>query len=270
MTRVVRIVRAAPLLGVGALVCLSLVPHPVVAQQPDPWDFRSRDATRPQLEQALVRYQAAAASTAYSDALRAQAVRDADSIRIRLRDGDMQAGDRVRVTVEGQTRLSDTFAVSAGPTLVLPVVGPISLKGVLRSELEARIAASVDSVYRDVSVHVEPFTTLGALGGVLRPGFYAVKSDAPLQDLIIAAGGLGPTAAFPKTRIMRGRKLLFDADSVLRFMSERRTIASLGLHPGDELTVPVEVPHTTFEVVQTLSYALTLPLSLYTLYQLVK
>lgn len=262
-----RVVRAAGL-GACALGFALLAARPAAAQQNDPWDFRSRDATRSQLEQALVRYQAAATSTAYSDALRAQAARDADSIRIRLRDGDIRPGDRLRLTVEGQTTLSDSFAVSAGPALVLPVVGVINLKGVLRSELESRIAASVDSVYRNVTVRVELLTTLMAIGGVVKPGFYAMKTDAPIEDLISAAGGLGPTAAFSQAVIQRGRKVIFNADSVQVFMSERRTIASLGLRPGDQLYVPTVTPRDPEMLVRTLSYVVTLPISLYTLYQL--
>ncbi|HXY20407.1 MAG TPA: hypothetical protein VEH83_10470, partial [Gemmatimonadales bacterium] len=126
-----------PALAAGLVLGL-VVAAPAAAQQPDPWDFRDPGISRQDLVQVLARYQAAAASPAYSAELRAEARSDADSIQARLRDGDMRVGDRLKLVVAEQKDLSDSFTVSQGPALVLPVVGTVPLQGVLRSELADR------------------------------------------------------------------------------------------------------------------------------------
>ena len=264
--RVPRPARAGALLLVGLLAAA----RAAAAQQPDPWDYHDPGITRQQLVQVLARYQAAAASPAYSPGLRAEARRDVDSIEARLRDGDMRVGDRLRLTVPEQKSLSDSFTVTDGPALALPVVGTVPLAGVLRSELADRITAAVDTVYRQASVSVEVLTRIAVLGGVNKQGFYALPKDALLEDAIGAAGGLAVGANLAATRIERGRDVLWPQDSVLVALRERRTITQLGLRAGDRITVPVVVPPDPARTAQMLSYILQLPLSAYAILQLVK
>jgi len=262
----------AAAIGAGLVVGAMLAPPVAAAQQSDAWDFRDRGLSRQQLEQILARYQAAAASPAYSAALRSHAGAVSDSIRARLRDGDMRVGDRLRLTVEGQSRLaegqrglSDTFAVSTGPALLLPVVGRVELTGVLRSELAGRIAQSVDTVYRNAVVRVELLTRLVVTGGVARPGFYALPSDALIADAIGAAGGVAATAELDQTYVERGRDKLWSTDSLQVAMREGRTIGNLGLQDEDRIIVPVAPPANALQTVQVFSYLLNLGLSLFTL-----
>jgi protein involved in polysaccharide export with SLBB domain len=260
--------RGALILVLGAWLA---VPRTGAAQQQATrWDYRALDLTRAQLERVLARYQAAAVSNAYSPALRARAARAVDAIQNRMREGDIRVGDRLRLTVDGQPTLSDTFPVLAGPRIELPVVGSVSLRGVLRSELEARLRASVDSVYRNVEVRVQSLITLAVVGGVAKPGFYAMRKDALIQDAIGAAGGLSASALLAGAYIERGRTRVVGPDSLQAIIRDGRTIGVLGLEPGDQLYIPVQTQRNALEFVQVLSYAVTLPLSFYTLYQLVK
>ncbi|TLY46852.1 MAG: hypothetical protein E6K55_15285, partial [Gemmatimonadetes bacterium] len=90
----------------------------------------------------------------------------AAQIRARLEAGDFQAGDRVVVraptgvgdayaTPNAPVRsasdlgIADTFAVQFGPALVLPSIGEIPLRGVLRSELEDQVTRYVSRLVRD-------------------------------------------------------------------------------------------------------------------------
>jgi polysaccharide biosynthesis/export protein/SLBB domain-containing protein len=256
------VVRGATLAAIALGPALG---SPAAAQQAPAWDWHDLALTRAQLTQLLARYQAAAASPAYGAATRERAGASADSIRARLKGGDMRIGDRLRLTVEGQQALTDTFAVSAGPALVLPTVGRVDLTGALRSELEERIAGRVDSVYRDAVVHVRALTRVAVMGGVVRPGFYALPSDALIADVIGATGGVSPDAQLDKVYVERGRDRLYPADSILVAMRTARTIGDLGLEDGDRVVVPVNPPGATFQTVQSLSYLLSLGLSLFTL-----
>lgn len=251
------------------VACTALIARGAAAQQrKDAWDFRGPDLTRAELEQALARYDAAAGSSAYSTELRAMARSGSDSIRSRLRDGDLKVGDLIRLRVEGQQVLTDTFSVSSGPALVLPVVGRIDLGGVLRAELEQRITQSVDSVFRGTPVRVVLLTRLAVLGGVVRPGFFALPSDALLDDAIGAAGGLAQQGMLAGAYIERGSSQVWDSDSLQAAIRSRRTIRSLGLVAGDRIVVPTTVPQDPLRTVQTISYLVSVPLSIYALVKL--
>ncbi len=259
-----------PGIGVGVALCAVLLTRGAGAQQNGPWDFRAPRITRPQLEEVLTRFEAAARSTAYSERLRAEARSEADSIRARLKDGDMRAGDRLRLTVSDQLQLTDTFTVSAGPALVLPVVGSVALGGVLRSELEGAVTSSVERVYRGAVVRVALLTRVAVIGGVARPGYYALPNDALVPDAISAAGGLTADGRLGGIYVERGQGRVWEPDSLQAGMRDGRTIADLGLQAGDRIVVPVAARQDTESTIRTVTYLLSLPLSLYALLQLVK
>src|SRR3982750_1692753 len=51
-----------------------------------------------------------------------------------------QVGDRILLSVEGDSALSDTFTVVAGPAIRLPYIGDISLTDVPRTQVESYLA----------------------------------------------------------------------------------------------------------------------------------
>ncbi len=249
----------------AALVLAGSAAVRAAAQQADPWDWRASTLTRVQLTQILARYEAATASPAYSAELRRRAQAAVDSIQARLTDGDLRVGDRLRLIVEGQTALSDSFAVTAGPALVLPVVGSVSMKGVLRSELASRLTSRVDSVYRGAVVRVILLTRLAILGGVGKPGFYSLTRDALLTDALTSAGGITTGTQLDEIYVERGRTRFLTADTLQLAMRQGRTIGDLRLMDGDQIIVPVSLPQNPFQTAQMLSYIVSMGLSLFTL-----
>lgn len=266
MRRVALIARA----GAGAALCGVLLAGTAAAQQPGAWDYRAPGMTRAQLEALGARFDSAARSPAYSEGLRARAREGAEAVRARLRDGDIHVGDRVRVEVEGQASLTDSFTVASGPALFLPGVGRVPLAGVLRSELQAQVTNSVDRVFRGVTVRVRPLTRIVVVGGVTRPGFYALPTDALVEDAIAAAGGLLADSRVTAAVVERGRTVLIRPDSLQAALQRRATIDDLRLLDGDRINIPIAAPRNQSQTVQTMSYLLTIPLSMYTLVQLVK
>jgi polysaccharide export outer membrane protein len=251
---------------IGALLFACLVPASAVAQRGDAWNYRAPTLTRQELEQVLARYEAASRSPAYSRALRSRAAADEDSIRARLRDGDLRIGDRVRLVVEGQTLLTDTFTVSPGPVLVLPGIGNVALGGVLRSELEGLLARTVEGVYRGAVVHARLFTRLAVLGGVPKPGFYSLPSEALVEDAISAAGGISSQVSLREAFVERGRARLFPPDSLQSAMQERRTLSEMGIQDGDRLIVPAPpAASDPYRAIQLLQVGLSLVLTLVSL-----
>ena len=256
--------------GVGLALGAALLGRVAEAQQADPWDYRAPGITRQQLEGVLARYEAAAQSPAYSEALRARVRADADSARARLVGGDLRVGDRLRISVDGKPELADTAAVvTAGPALVLPGIGTVPLGGVLRSEVEARLSQSVDRVYRGAVARVRLLTRVTVVGGVGRPGFHALPSEARVDDAITAAGGLAGNVRLQDVYVERGRERLFEPDSLQVVMRAGRTLGELGIQDGDRIVVPPPaLPRDPYQRVQMITALTSVPLSIFAILQL--
>ena len=229
-----------------------------------------RDLPRAQLQEVLARYEAAAQSTAYSERLRAEARSNADSIRARLRDGDMRVGDRVRLTVDGQAQLTDTFAVSAGPALRAAggrQRGPGGRAALRAGGPRSRRAWTACTGARRSGWSCSRGWWSSA--GVARPGFYALPREALVDDAISAAGGLAPDGRLAEAYIERGRGRLWETDSLQIAMRERRTIGDLGLQAGDRIVVPIVAPSDPARTRSDSSpTCCRLPLSIYALIRL--
>src|SRR5690606_11495361 len=136
------------------------------------WAPAQLHMTRESLEELLARYEQATRSTAYSEELRARARYEAGLIRVRLEEGDFQVGDQIQLAVEGQPELTSTFQVAPGRVLILPVIGEIPLKGVLRSELEDHLTKSLGRFIVEPKVRATSQIRISILGQVASPGFY--------------------------------------------------------------------------------------------------
>lgn len=203
-------------------------------------DARRGYATRAGLEQLLVRLEASAESPAYSSRLRDDARRDAAFIRTRLQQGDFQVGDRVLLTVDREEALTDSFTVREGPELVLPTIGAVSLRGVLRAELEDHLRSEIARYVRDPVVRSRTVLRLSFTGAIGSAGFHSIPTETPLTDALMAAGGPSGSAKLDEIRIERNGETVWDGDEVRLALAEGRTVDQLGLRAGDRIVVPSE------------------------------
>src|SRR5687768_12584550 len=182
-----------------AVVLTGLATSSAVIAQSRGLDTGSRNfETRAQLEA-----QATAADAAGRDS-------EARLIRYRLERGDFPDGDRILVTVRGGGGFSDTLTVRSGRQLQLPQLAPLSLEGVLRSELLPRLTAHLSQFLRDPVVTARPLLRVGILGQVVRPGYYYASADLPLSDVLMSAGGPASDADLTKISVRRGTQTIID------------------------------------------------------------
>jgi hypothetical protein len=151
---------------------------------------------------------------------------------------DLQEGDRVVLKFDGDAQLNDTFTVSRGPALVLPVVGNVSLVGVPRDSIESVLTVAIARYYRNPTVHAHALVRIAVLGEVIRPGFYAVPTDMLLPDVVMLAGGPTPLAQIDGLKVTRLGLPLIARDSTQNAIARGLTISQIGVRSEDQFVVP--------------------------------
>ena len=222
-----------------ALACgLLLGPSSASAQSPPVSGSVKRSlASRAEVEQAALAADEAARRTSDSD-IKRQKIAEAARLRDRLRVGDFQPGHRLYISVYGDSVLSDTFTVRGDRQLQLPDLPPISLNGVLDSELEAHLTKEIGRYLRNPSVEAQTLLSVTVSGKVGRPGFLNLPSDTPITDALMAAGGPANDAGLKKIHIKRGSDIVVTAPAVQEAITVGLTLSDLGVRPGDEIIVP--------------------------------
>jgi len=194
-------------------------------------------ATRAELEAALIELEKYAVSSGYSSRLRNEKAREAAMIKTRLADGDLQVGDQIDIQVIGQAVFSDSFMVAPGRVLTLPGLPDIPLHGVLRSEAREYLTAQLGKYIKDPQVRVSTKIRLSVFGSVGRPGFYQIPADVLATNAIMIAGGPSADVDMGKVFIRRGSTSIWPPDVLQEAMRRGLTLDQLNLQAGDELVV---------------------------------
>jgi len=176
----------------------------------------------------------------------------ADAVRQRLEEGDFRPGDWVVLTVEGEPALSDTLLVTRDRTLELPLVGTVSLNGVIRSELEPHLTERIGRYIRDPVVRAHSYMRILITGEIVGPGYYLVPAETPVSEAIMLARGPTPTAKLSKVLIYHGADVIWEGEALQLAIREARTLAELNLLDGDQINVPRRSAFAPGEVGRTL------------------
>lgn len=194
-------------------------------------------ATRTELE-VLAQQAERSAASAKDAAARQQDQREAAAIRARLAQGDFQPGDRLVVDVQGDSTIAnDTVVVRAGPAIRITNLPEISLRGVLHSEVQDYLTTQLGRYLRQPVVEVTPLMRVAVLGAVGHPGFYSLRADMPLGDVIMAAGGPTQSADVNRTVVRREQEDVYAQNRVASAIAAGATLDQLGLRGGDAIVV---------------------------------
>ena len=104
----------------------------------------------------------------------------------------LASGDRIRVTVYGEDRLSGEFAVTTTGQISFPLIGNLNVAGLTLAEAQKLIHDRLaDGYLKDPRVTAE-FTTYRpyyVLGEIVRPGQFPYADGLTVRQAIAAAGG---------------------------------------------------------------------------------
>jgi polysaccharide biosynthesis/export protein len=109
----------------------------------------------------------------------------------------LDAGDRLRVVVYGQEGLTNTYLISAGGTITMPLIGTVPARGRTPQGLAADITARLRNGYirePSVAVEIEAYRPFFILGEVQAPGQYPYVPNMTVESAVAIAGGFSPRA----------------------------------------------------------------------------
>jgi polysaccharide export outer membrane protein len=109
----------------------------------------------------------------------------------------LDAGDRLRVVVYGQEGLTNTYAIDAGGSITMPLIGSVPARGRTTAGLAAAISAKLRAGFiRDpsVAVEIEAYRPFFILGEVAAPGQYPYVPNMTVESAVAIAGGFSPRA----------------------------------------------------------------------------
>jgi polysaccharide export outer membrane protein len=143
----------------------------------------------------------------------------------------LDAGDKLRVVVYGQEGLTNTYAIDAGGSITMPLIGAVPARGRTPAGLASEISGKLRNGYiRDpsVAVEIESYRPFFILGEVAAPGQYPYVPNMSVESAVAIAGGFSP-------RARRDSVTLTHTDG----SGPMRAVVPLGtpLSPGDTVMV---------------------------------
>jgi polysaccharide export outer membrane protein len=143
----------------------------------------------------------------------------------------LDAGDRLRVVVYGQEGLTNTYAIDAGGSITMPLIGAVRARGLTPAGLAAEITGKLRNGYirePSVAVEIEAYRPFFILGEVAAPGQYPYVPNMSVESAVAIAGGFSP-------RAKRDRVTLTHTDA----SGSVRAVVPLGtpISPGDTVMV---------------------------------
>lgn len=106
-------------------------------------------------------------------------------------------GDKLRLTVYGETDLSGEFTIDGSGYARLPLIGQVRAAGYTARQLEQSVTATLAQGYLKsprVSVEVSTYRPFYVIGAVNRPGQYPYVEHMNAMNAVALAGGFMPSA----------------------------------------------------------------------------
>lgn len=145
----------------------------------------------------------------------------------------LQPGDKAKIVVYGEDKLSGEFEVDSGGSIVMPLVGSIRASGMTRGELEQtlrrRLREGQILLSPQVSVDVSAKRPFYVLGEVEKPGEYVYRSGLDAFSAVAVAGGFTYRASKSKILVRRAGEKTF---------TEYTLSPEIPIYAGDLVNVP--------------------------------
>lgn len=112
-------------------------------------------------------------------------------------DYRLGSGDKVKVTVFGETDMGGDFQVDATGFIRMPMIGQVKAGGLTAHDVENSIRAALADGYLNdprVAVEITAYRPFYIVGEVQKPGEYPFANGMTAQTAVSVAGGFTPKA----------------------------------------------------------------------------
>lgn len=112
-------------------------------------------------------------------------------------DYTLESGDKVRITVFGETDLSGEYELDGSGYVRLPLVGQVKAAGLSAHGLEGLLTQTFSKGYLKeprIAVEITKYRPFYIIGEVNKPGEYAYVNGMTALNAIALAGGFTPRA----------------------------------------------------------------------------
>jgi polysaccharide export outer membrane protein len=144
----------------------------------------------------------------------------------------LQPGDKIKIDVFGEDRLSGEYQINQSGHISLPLAGTLKAQGLTQTELEQALAAKFRGQYLrnpKVTVTIATLRPYYMMGEVNKPGEFPYQSGLNVLTALAIAGG--PTYRASRSTVEIQRR----GETTMR---EYPISASVPILPGDVIKVP--------------------------------
>lgn len=147
-----------------------------------------------------------------------------------------QPGDKLKITVFGEDRLTGEYQIDADGAVSLPLVGTLRAAGLKKADLENILARKLRAARfvnePKVTVDIASFRPFYVLGEVERPGQFPYVNGLNVLSAIAVAGGATYRSSETHVLIQRSGE---------RQLREYPSSPDVPVYPGDLVKVPERI-----------------------------
>jgi protein involved in polysaccharide export with SLBB domain len=148
----------------------------------------------------------------------------------------LHPGDKVKINVYGEERLTGDYEVDSDGTIVLPLIGSVEVTGMTKKDLERTLTARLRTgqilLNPVVSADIAGRMPFYVLGEVEKPGEYAYRSGLNVLSAVAVAGGYTYRASKSRVLVKRARD---------KTITEYQLAPDIPIYPGDLVNVPERI-----------------------------
>lgn len=148
----------------------------------------------------------------------------------------LQPYDAIEINIWRQEALSGKYIVDDDTTVTIPLLDRFSVQNMSVDSLDRYLVHEFQNFYTDVHVDINFYYRINIFGEVKKPGYYYVRSEDNLVNLLAQAGGPTNEGSLDNIRIVNvgaERKI-----NLREAVKSEEDIDKLALRPGDVVIVP--------------------------------
>jgi polysaccharide biosynthesis/export protein len=153
-------------------------------------------------------------------------------------------GDEVDILVWEQPGFNTTTTVSTMGTIVVPLVGELTVSGLTRDQLERELKRELSEYIRDeiiltISIRNTAHMTVSVFGMVARSDNYPIIDETPIFKVLSMAGGPVENADIRRVKIYRKNSNPHtETLDLTTYLDSGMNDSMAMIHPGDVIYVP--------------------------------